>query len=478
MHTPTSEHTPDGFRRDLMTGTIRRETLQRAGLWIGIAAAYYITGRLGLRLAVVNPSVTAVWPPAGIALAALLLAGYQVWPAILVGAFLVNFTTSGSIPGALAIAAGNTLAGLVGAYLVTRFARGRRAIERARDVFALALLAGMVSTLVSATAGTVVVSLDGLARWSDFGSIWLTWWLGDAVGDLVVAPVVLLWALRPRVHWTRRQALEVAGLLLCVVVMGIAVFDGAFPWRARHYPLEFLCVPLLLWAAFRFDPREAASLVLVLSAVAIAGTLSGYGPFAQQTWGESLLLLQAFMGVTAVTTLVLAAAVAERREAEERLRRLAVSDPLTGLANYRQLVQALDSEIKRSSRTDRPFAVVLLDLDGLKTINDRFGHLVGSLALRRVAETMLGSCRGIDTAARFGGDEFALVLPETDERAAWHVARRVAERVARDGEEPVLSVSIGVAVHPRDGTSLEALLNAADHSLYETKSHHRRRAAV
>jgi diguanylate cyclase (GGDEF)-like protein len=179
--------------------------------------------------------------------------------------------------------------------------------------------------------------------------------------------------------------------------------------------------------------------------------------------------------VSAVITLVLAAAVTERKEAEDRLRRLAVSDPLTGLANYRQLTQALDVEIKRSSRTDRPFAVVLMDLDGLKKINDRHGHLVGSLALRRLAETLLGSCRGIDTAARFGGDEFALVLPETGDAAAWHVARRVAERVARDGERPALSVSVGVAVHPRDGATLEALLNAADRSLYDSKARRRSR---
>src|SRR5881398_1578148 len=328
-----------------MTRTIRSQTLRRLGLLLAIAAAYFVAGRLGLRFAVVNPNATAVWPPAGIALAALLLAGYEVWPAIMAGAFLVHLSTTGSVPIAVAIAAGNTLEGLLGAYLVNRFARGRRVMDRARDIFTLALLAGIVSTAVSATAGVLAISLDGQARWSDFGSIWLTWWLGDAVGDLVVAPAVLLWTQRPRVHWTRRQTLEAAALLLCVGVVGIAVFDGVFPWRGRHYPLEFLCVPLLLWAAFRFEPREA---------------------------------------VTAVMTLVLAAAVAERREAEERLRRLAVSDPRTGLSNYRQLVQALEAEIKRSSRTDRPFAVVLMDLDGLKTINDRFGHLVGSLALRRV----------------------------------------------------------------------------------------------
>ena len=459
-----------------MTRTIQSQSLRRVGLLVALAAAYFVAGRLGLELAVVNPNATAVWPPTGIALAALLLAGYEVWPAIMVGAFLVNVTVSGSVATAVAVAAGNSLEGLLGAYLVNRFARGRRVGERARDVFTLAVLAGIVSTAVSATAGVLAISLDGLARWSDFGSIWLTWWLGDAVGDLVVAPAVLFWALRPRVHWTRRQTLEAAALLVCIVVIGIAVFDGLFPWRSRHYPLEFLCVPLLLWAAFRFEPREAATAVLVMAGVAIAGTLAGFGPFARSTYGESLLLVQAFTGVTAIMTLVLAAAVAERREAEERLRRLAVSDPLTGLSNYRQLVQALETEIKRSSRTDRSFAVVLMDLDGLKTINDRFGHLVGSLALRRVAETLLGSCRGIDTAARFGGDEFALVLPETGDAAAWHVARRIAERVSRDGEQPVISVSVGVAVHPRDGASLEGLLNAADRSLYDTKSRQRHRA--
>jgi diguanylate cyclase (GGDEF)-like protein len=444
--------------------------VKRLGVLAAVCAAYVVAGKLGLRLAFVNPSATPVWPPTGIALAALLLAGYEAWPAILVGAFIVNITTAGSMATSIGIAAGNTLEGLLGAYLVTRYARGRRACERARDVFKLIGLAGLASTTVSATTGVVSLSLSGFARWEDFWPIWSTWWTGDAVGAMVVAPPVLLWAANPRIRWTRPQALEAAALLLCLLVVGLAAFDGLFPWRDRHYPLEFLSVPLLLWAAFRFQQREAAAVVVLLSGLAIWGTLRGYGPFARPSFNESLLLLQAFQGVSAVMTFVLSAVVAERKEGEERLRRLAVSDPLTGLANYRQLVQALDVEIRRSARTERPFAVVLMDLDGLKQINDRHGHLVGSLALRRVAETLLGSCRGIDTAARFGGDEFALVLPETGDAAAWHVARRVAERVARDGEKPTLSMSIGVAVHPRDGATLEALLNAADRSLYEAKS--------
>ncbi len=312
---------------------IQSSLVGRLGLLVAIFAAYVVAGKLGLRLAFVNPSATPVWPPTGIALAAFLLAGYDVWPAILLGAFVVNITTAGSAATSAGIAAGNMLEGLVGAYLVNRFARGRRACERACDVFKLAGLAALASTL-SATAGVVSLSLDGFARWSDFWTIWSTWWTGDAVGALVVAPLALLWVANPRVRWTRRQALETAVLLVCLVVVGLAAFDGMFPWKDRHYPLEFLCVPLMLWAAFRLEQREAAVVVVVLSGLAIWGTLQGWGPFARRSFNESLLLLQAFQGVSAVMTLVLAAVVAERKEAEERLRRLAVSDPLVSRNRY------------------------------------------------------------------------------------------------------------------------------------------------
>ncbi|HEV2752056.1 MAG TPA: MASE1 domain-containing protein [Gemmatimonadales bacterium] len=453
---------------------MQSQWLRRLGLLLALTAGYVVAGKLGLRLAFVNPSATPVWPNTGIALAAFLLAGTEVWPAIFLGAFLINITTAGSIATSVGIAAGNTLEGLVGAWLVNRFARGRRTFERGRDVFKFAGLAAGASTLVSATAGVVSLSLAGFARWADFWPVWSTWWMGDAISDLVVAPALLVWAVRPRIRWTRQEAAEVAALCASLLLVGLAVFDGLVPWKSPHYPLEFLCVPLLLWAAIRFDQRVAMTAVVILSAIAIWGTLTGYGPFARPTFNESLLLLQAYEGTSALMALVLAAAVTERREAEDRLRRLAVSDPLTGLSNYRQLTQALDGEIQRSSRTDRPFALVLLDLDGLKKINDRYGHIVGSMALRRVAETLLGSCRGIDTAARFGGDEFAIVLPETGDAAAWHVARRVAERVARDGEKPRLTISVGVAVHPRDGATLEVLMNAADRSLYDNKARQRR----
>jgi len=162
--------------------------------------------------------------------------------------------------------------------------------------------------------------------------------------------------------------------------------------------------------------------------------------------------------------------VAERRQVEQQLRRLSVSDPLTGIANYRQLIAVLEWEINRSERTGRPFALVFLDVDGLKDINDRHGHVAGSRALCRVARELQLSSRAMDTAARFGGDEFALVLPEIDEAEAWQAARRVSEQLTLDGETPPVSVSLGVAVYPRDGATADELLAAADRILYATKA--------
>jgi diguanylate cyclase (GGDEF)-like protein/PAS domain S-box-containing protein len=161
--------------------------------------------------------------------------------------------------------------------------------------------------------------------------------------------------------------------------------------------------------------------------------------------------------------------VTRQRELEDHLRRQAASDPLTGLANYRRLVDVLDSEIKRSKRTGREFALLFFDMDGLKAINDRYGHMIGSQALCRLADVLSACCRDIDTSARFGGDEFALILPETDAKAAHQVARRICQSLANDGKGPKISVSVGVAVYPENGQTIESLLCGADSELYSGK---------
>jgi diguanylate cyclase (GGDEF)-like protein/PAS domain S-box-containing protein len=166
---------------------------------------------------------------------------------------------------------------------------------------------------------------------------------------------------------------------------------------------------------------------------------------------------------------VIAEDVTKQRELEDHLRRQAARDPLTGLANYRHFVDVLDSEIKRSMRTNRAFSLLFFDLDGLKLINDRHGHMIGSQALCRLADVLCTCSRDIDTPARFGGDEFALILPETNAKAANLVAQRICDGVANDEKGPRLSVSVGVAMYPQDGHTIESLLCAADSALYSMK---------
>jgi len=288
-----------------------------------LAGVYFVAGKLGLTLAFVHASATAVWPPTGIALAAALLLGYRVWPALFAGAFLVNVTTEGSVWTSLGIASGNTLEGLLGAFLVTRFAGGRNVFGRARDILLFAALAGLLGTAVSATIGVTSLALGGYASWGRFGAIWLTWWLGDVAGALVVAPALILWSTDRTVRLTGARAMELALLLGSVVVVGLAVFGGLGSAWVRDYPVEFLSIPLLVLAAFRFGPREAATCVVLLAVIATWGTLQGAGPFVWDTENESLLLLQAFMGTIAMMTLLLAAVIAERGRTEEALARAA-----------------------------------------------------------------------------------------------------------------------------------------------------------
>ena len=451
-----------------MTPVIRSAPVKRALLLLGLATIYFVAGRLGMRLAFLNASATPVWPSAGIALAAFLILGTRIWPAILVGAFLVNYTVAGALVPSAGIALSNTLEGLVGTFLINRFANGRQCFARPSDIFRFAAITAVISTTVSATCGVTILSLTGQARWSDYGSIWLTWWLGDAAGAMVVTPVLVLWSRPFRSLWRRRQALEAAVLLVSLLVVSQLVFGGLF--SDKNYPLDFLCLPFLLWAALRFEQREAAAAVLLLAGVAIRGSLWGYGPFVRPSQNESLLLLQSFMGVASVMTLSIAAVVSARRRATDQLRLLTITDPLTGLANYRHLIDVLESEMRRSSRSGRTFGVLFLDLDRLKAINDRYGHLVGSRAICRVGDVVRGSIRSIDTGVRYGGDEFAVILPETDDSAARRVAQRISERLAQDREEPPVSVSIGVAVYPRDGDTAKVLLATADRHLYAEKA--------
>lgn len=282
---------------------------------------YVIAGKFGLKLAFINASASAVWAPTGIAFAAFLLLGYSIWPAIFLGAFLVNITTAGSLTTSFGIALGNTLEGVLGAFLVNRFAHGRRVFDEPYDIFKFTLLAALASTTVSPTLGVTSLALGGFAPWASYGPIWLTWWLGDAGGNLIIAPLLVLWSLKPARPRIPARTWEAGLMALSLLFIDHIVFGGLIFQKSTNYPLEFICFPVVIWVAFRTGPRETALGIFGLSVMAIWGTLHGFGPFVRSSPNTSLLLLQTFMGVVAVMGLAIAAVVSERRQAQEDLQR-------------------------------------------------------------------------------------------------------------------------------------------------------------
>src|SRR5213080_3049635 len=340
-----------------------------------LTLVYFIAGKFGLMLASLHASASPVWPPAGIALAALLLLGYRAWPAIFVGAFLVNVTTAGNVATSLAVASGNTLEAVCGAWLVNRFAGGTTVFDRPQGVFKFAL-AAVFSTIIGPAFGVTSLALAGFADWTNYGAIWLTWWLGDTTGDLLIAPLIILWSIASRRHWNTKEAVEVGILLLLLVVLSEAVFGGWLTISARNYPIAFICGPIVIWTAFRFTQRETSTGIFILSAIAIWGTLHGFGPFVRETENQSLLALQSWTAVLTITAMALSAGMAERRGAEE------------ALLQQKAIVEAADrtkdhflAMLSHELRT--PLTPVISALEALETEPARTEETKASLAMIR-----------------------------------------------------------------------------------------------
>ena len=326
-----------------------------------LAAVYVVVARLGLALDAVAGFATLVWAPTGISLAAILLLGKRVWPGIFIGAAVANVLTGAAVPVALGIACGNTLEALAGAYLLLRIPHFRPTLENVTSVIGLILTAAVISPLISATIGVASLYLGHAVSTAMLLETWRAWWLGDMVGALLVAPIIMVWAATPRVRFRTHWA-EAAALTIAVIAVSLTTFfngrSGLPTLRTPFHQMELLFV-VLVWAALRFGQRGAATAVFWTAATAVAGTIRGYGPFELPDLYQSLLSLQTFMAVVVAAVLVLGATVTERRIASEHLRQardeaaranLAKSEfvgvmshelrtPLNAIAGYSELLE-------------------------------------------------------------------------------------------------------------------------------------------
>ena len=274
-----------------------------------LALTYYAAAKLGLSMAFVAPQVTAVWPPSGIAVAALILFGPRLWPGVMLGAFFANVTASEPVWTAVAISAGNTLEGLIAAVILKRYLNFDHLLERRRDVLALTFIAALLSTLAAATIGAASLCASGVQSWERFSAIWSVWWIGDAIGVILVTPLALTWS-RRNWRFVRVRAFEGMGLAILLLVLTYSMFLSERIAYLKHS--EYAVFPVIIWAAVRFGPLGVAAASGGIGAIAVVATLQGTGPFAGGSGNDSLVLLQLFMGVVAVTGLLLAAAMRER----------------------------------------------------------------------------------------------------------------------------------------------------------------------
>ena len=426
--------------------------LAYAGELIILAALYVVAARIGLAMDAVAGFATLVWPPTGIALAALLLRGYRLWPGVVIGAGVANLLTGAPILVALAIATGNTLEAVLGAYALRSLPGFRMSLDRLRDVLALIVLAATLSTMVSATIGVTSLYLGGILSPAQIGQAWRAWWLGDLIGALLVAPAILIWVNAPRLRPPPYRILEGVALGLLVLAATVVVFGRPMTVRADTFQYPYLIFPALIWAALRFEQRGVISAVFVVALFAVWGTATGNGPFVRQNLHESLLALQTFTGVAAATFLVLGATMSERR--------LAIDDAQAAIAEQGRLLSERDVAHQRliTVLDQSPVGIGIADAPSgwFIFLNDEAVRLLGERPLMsKAADPEGGGWQGFHPdGRRIAPDEW----PSGRAMRHGEIVRNEIMRVAR-GDGSTIEVSINAApIRDGDGKIIAAVV--------------------
>lgn len=450
-----------------------------------VALVYILTARVGQTYAISPGNVTPVWLPSGIMFALVLIRGYGVWPGIFIGAMLGNswayadFSTATlaiqTLSAAVANGMGDTLCAVGAVWLLKRKVSTETLFINLSSFRYFLLFAVTLGPLLSAVFGVTSLLLTGFIQTDVFLLTFATWWLGDGVGVLLISPAILAFFYQQYEPELKKHAAETALFSFLLLLTSITIFFPHMLQPALPNPV-FLMVPLLLWSVFRLGLRMTFTSSLYLASITILATSMGLGPFMTTTTFMSIIALQMYFIIVTCSIFIAGALIYEKEQLLTEIQARATHDGLTGTHNRQYFNEQLEREIHRQQRYDTPLSLIMFDIDEFKRVNDTYGHMTGDDVLVKLTGIIRKELRDIDTLARWGGEEFVIMMPETPSEGACIFAERIRALIEKSNLLPDehITISVGVVERSRD-IDPEPLMQCLDEAMYRSKESGRNR---
>ncbi|MCK9373308.1 MAG: diguanylate cyclase [Sulfuricurvum sp.] len=442
--------------------------------------AYVISAKLVAPLSLSeSASIFAIWPPTGIALSFLFFRGYIVIPGIFLGAFLLNLTLSSPLV-AFEIAIGNTLGPILTYWLIGRNTKYtiKDDIFYDTDTIIAFVFYSVIGALITSVMGTTMLYLNGLLSLHHQILGWAVWFFGDLIGFMLIVPIFVAYVLQNTISVASKgHIVEITLILIVLVLFAIIVFGSGYFFDKR-YPIEYLILFPLIWASIRLQYGINLIFLTIVSVLAILGTASGYSQFSIE--GDhrlSLIMLQIFIFTVTFAILMMTAQRCYTLRLLQEKEQLTLIDPLTQVGNRRYFTEEFTKELEKSARYNHPISLIMFDIDHFKAINDSLGHHAGDSVLRELSTLIHSQLRASDYLARWGGEEFTIILPATTLLNAVATAEKLRTAIETYPFHIQRQVTCSFGVIQCDGDSIDSGLDRVDGKLYEAKASGRNRVA-